>query len=313
MSLKGDQMRFKEYFLQEKRPFVKKREIDWKKIKVALIWFGVAILTLIVAYPTTKKVADTFSEKSTENLASQANSYSSASQDAIRSFQGNHAGKVHGSLDYLYRSNSSGFGGSGGGSSQNTSMILNRDDSSRSKLNAGVHVEISLTQDVTVSTKSMPIIGEVSNDVFTDFELAIPKGSKVLGVVSFDAESESASIDWSTVQFDGGRQVSFSALSAGDDGSLGVKGKVYSHGAKNILGQTVSNFVGAYASGSMSKGSFGANEGGHKNGLKNAVAETAKNQAVGMGEKLSKERKWIELTSGTRVIAVINQAFDFKE
>lgn len=309
--LKGDQMNLKEYFLQDAKPFVSKREIDWKKVKLSFIWTGAAMLLLVVIYPTGKVVIDKFTDKLDVNSPSGQGSYQgSPSNDAVRSFGGSNLSQVHGSLDYLYSSNTT---NGGSGTNQSSSMILNRDESSKSKLNAGVHVEITLSQSVSVSNQSIPVIGLVSKDVFTDTELAISKGAKILGVASFDGESETASIAWNAIQFEGGRQLSISALSTGDDGELAVRGKVFSHGAKNAIGQTLTNFIGSYAAGSMNRGALGANEGGHKNGLKNAVADTAKNQAVNMGEKLSKEKKWIELESGTRIVAVINQPFNFKD
>jgi hypothetical protein len=50
---------------------------------------------------------------------------------------------------------------------------------------------------------------------------------------------------------------------------------------------------------------LGANQGGHENGLRNAVAQTATDRANAMGEELQKERKWIELDSGAETFAVL--------
>jgi hypothetical protein len=63
----------------------------------------------------------------------------------------------------------------------------------------------------------------------------------------------------------------------------------------------------------MNTGAFGANQGGHENGLRNAVAQTATDRANAMGEELQKERKWIELQSGSETFAVLNQPFTFRD
>ena len=82
---------------------------------------------------------------------------------------------------------------------------------------------------------------------------------------------------------------------------------------KNAVGQTLTRFVGAYAAGSMNTGMLGANQGGHENGLRNAVAQTATDRANAMGEDLQKERKWIELDGGTETTAVLSQPFTFRD
>ena len=63
----------------------------------------------------------------------------------------------------------------------------------------------------------------------------------------------------------------------------------------------------------MNTGMLGANQGGHENGLRNAVAQTATDRANAMGEDLQKERKWIELDGGTETTAVLSQPFTFRD
>jgi hypothetical protein len=105
----------------------------------------------------------------------------------------------------------------------------------------------------------------------------------------------------------------FSAISQGRDGQMGIDGNIHSDGVKNAVGQTLTRFVGAYAAGSMNTGAFGANQGGNVNGMRNAIAQTATDRANSMGETMQKERKWIELESGTETIAVLSQAFSFRD
>ena len=63
----------------------------------------------------------------------------------------------------------------------------------------------------------------------------------------------------------------------------------------------------------MSRGAFGANDGGVSNGLKNAVAQTAKERASSMAEAMKKEKKWIEISAGVETLAVLSQTFAFKD
>ena len=153
----------------------------------------------------------------------------------------------------------------------------------------------------------------VSKDVASDNGTAIPSGSKVLGDASFDSDSDRATINWRSIILPDGRERPFSAVGVGRDGQVGVGGRVRSDGMKNAAGQTLTRFVGAYAAGSMSTGMLGANQGGHDNGLRNAVAQTATDRANAMGEDLQKERKWIELDSGAETFAVLNQPFTFRD
>jgi type IV secretory pathway VirB10-like protein len=159
----------------------------------------------------------------------------------------------------------------------------------------------------------MPVVGIVSSDVASESGTAIPSGSKVLGEASFESDNERASIAWRSIIMADGRERPFSAISLGRDGENGIDGNVHSDGVKNVVGQTLTRFVGAYAAGSMNTGMLGANQGGNANGLRNAIAQTATDRANSMGENLQKERKWIELESGTETVAVLNQAFTFRD
>lgn len=98
-----------------------------------------------------------------------------------------------------------------------------------------------------------------------------------------------------------------------EDGQAGIEGKVKSEALKNTVGETLTQFIGSYAEGSMSQGAFGASQGGVSNGLKNAVAQTAKERASSMADAMKKEKKWIEVNAGTETLAVLSQSFVFKD
>lgn len=310
---------FKNYFLKESKPFTSKREVNWSKVQTwSIVVVGIIIFGIIVM-PSSQPDQETFYEKAEKgSLAKAQLADNDPTQETIRQLQESQASvrQVHGSLDYLYRPSSPVGSSSGSGSSpdRNSSMILSRGGTDiRTQLSAGTRVTIRLTNKVTIANQGMPVVGIVSQDVSSESGTAIPSGSKVIGDASFDEDSERASISWRSIILLDGRERPFSAIGVGRDGQVGVGGNVHSDGVKNAVGQTLTLFVGAYAAGSINTGAFGANQGGHTNGLRNAVAQTATDRANAMGEDLQKERKWIELHSGSETIAVLNQPFTFRD
>jgi hypothetical protein len=310
---------FKQYFLKEAKPFTSKREVNWSKVK-AIGGGSLALIVLaIICMPTSNIEETTFHEKAEAGTLNQINpTENDPTQETINQLKNSQVNlqQVHGSLDYLYRPNS--HSGTGGGVStgreRSSTMILSRGGTdSRTQLSSGTKIIIRLKGKTTIAGQTMPVIGIVSNDVPSESGTAIESGSKVLGDATFDSDIERASISWRTIILRDGRERPFSAVSMGNDGQIGIDGIVHSDGVRNAVGQTLTRFVGAYAAGSMNTGTFGANQGGHANGLKNAIAQTATDQANAMGENLQKERKWIELGSGTETIAVLNQPFSFRD
>jgi hypothetical protein len=309
----------KQYFLKEPKPFIEKREFNWSKLKYTGIGVLIIVLTGILFWPASNTEQTTFHERAEAGSLNQVKTTDNdPTQETIRQFQESQANvrQVHGSLDHLYRpSTSTGSGGSASaGKDRNSAMILSRSGSdSRTQLSSGTKVMIRLSGKTTISNGSMPVVGIVSNDVTSESGTAIPSGSKVLGDASFDADNEQASITWRSIILTDGRERPFSAIGQGRDGQMGIDGNVHSDGVKNAVGQTLTRFVGAYAAGSMNTGAFGANQGGNVNGMRNAIAQTATDQANSMGENMQKERKWMELESGTEIMTVLNQPFTFKD
>lgn len=310
---------FKNYFLKQPKPFTSKREVNWSKVQTWAISFVAALIIGIIVIPSSEPDQETFHEKAERgSIAKALPAENDPTQETIRQLQESQVNvrQVPGSLDYLYRpSNPVGSGGGGkSGQDRSSSMILSRSGTdARTQLSAGTRVSIRLSGKTTIANQGMPVVGIVTSDVSADSGVAIPSGSKVLGDASFDEESERASISWRSIILPDGRERPFSAIGVGHDGQVGVTGNVHSDGVKNAVGQTLTRFVGAYAAGSMNTGAFGANQGGHENGLRNAVAQTATDRANAMGEELQKERKWIELQSGTETFAVLNQPFTFRD
>lgn len=312
-------MDLKTYFLKEPKPFVSKRDFNWNRFKMIAGFVLFFVIAGLLFWPTSKPEQTTFSEKAEAGSLNQAKVEGhDPSQEALTQFQESraNANQVHSNLDYLYKPSSSGYGagGSSAGQDRNSAMILSRTGTdSRTQLSNGTKVVIRLNGKTTISNGPMPVVGIVSSDVASENGTAIPSGSKVLGEASFDSENERASIAWRSIIMADGRERPFSAISLGRDGENGIDGNVHSDGVKNVVGQTLTRFVGAYAAGSMNTGMLGANQGGNTNGLRNAIAQTATDRANAMGEDLQKERKWIELESGTETVAVLNQPFTFRD
>lgn len=310
---------FRKHFLKEAKPFVAKREVNWPKIRLAGIVTLSIVLFVILLWPSSQPDQETFHEKAEKGSLEQIKAAENdPTQETIRQLQESQANvrQVHGSLDYLYKPSSptSSGGSSSSGQNRNSSMILGRSGTdSRTQLMSGTKVTIRLSGKTTIANGSMPVVGIITNDVSADSGVAIPSGSKALGDASFDSDNERASITWRSIILPDGRERPFSAVSMGRDGEVGIDGNVHSDGVKNAIGQTLTRFVGAYAAGSMNTGAFGANQGGNVNGLRNAIAATATDRANAMGEDLQKERKWIELASGTETTAVLTQPFTFRD
>ncbi|MGE3974765.1 MAG: TrbI/VirB10 family protein [Bdellovibrionales bacterium] len=297
--------------LKEPKPFTNKRDLNWKAMRNFGSLVVVTAVVLLLLMPTPKPDETVFHERaepgSTDKVAA-----SNPTEDAWAQLQQGQLNRsvAPSSLNHLYQ------GSSGGNKSQdkNSSMILTRGGmNSKTQVPPGTRMRLRLTQQVTVASQAMPVIGVVTKEVDHDDSMAIPEGAKLYGEASFDGSIERAQIAWRSIVYPDGRQRQISALGISDDGQVGVKGKVHSEALKNTLGQTLTKFIGAYAVGSMSTGMLGASEGGHENGLKNAVAETAKDRATVWAEDMSKEKKWIELSAGAETQAVINQPFTFRD
>jgi len=302
-------------FLKEERPFTKKRDVNWSRVQIVSVVFISLLVVGILVWPTSPEIQTTFSEKEGISKPSLQET-SDPSQEAFKQLKGSgqSGNQVHSSLDYLYGRDTASSGGSGNQVNRNSGMIISRNGfDSRTQLSPGTKITLVLLQSVTVEARSMPVQGRVTSDVEAESGVAIPAGSKALGEVSFDASTERTSVSWRSIILPDGRERPFSAQGMGGDGHVGLNARVHSTEAKNVVGQTVTKFVGAYAAGSLNTGPFGANPGGNKNGIKNAIAETASERANKMGESWQKERKWVELDAGTVIPSVINQPFSFKE
>lgn len=307
---------FKNYFLEEERPFSSKRDFKFNRIIVS----GCSVLVLVVigilCIPNSQTPTEVFNVKQSAGRSLDREGVEAGTEDVMKQMEEArlNAHSVHDSLNYLYSSPRRGGSSNRGGSQdRSASMIIPRNGDAKSRLSNGTRVQVRLAENVVVSTQSVPIVGYVSSNVYHDSVLAIPKGAKLLGETSFNESTERASVNWRSIIMSNGSELAFSALTMGSDSREGIEGHVRSEAIKNSIGLTLSRFVGAYAEGSINTGILGANAGGHRNGIRNAIAATATDRANALGQDLQKERKWIELSRGSVITAILTQPFVFRD
>lgn len=299
MEVKGDG-RLAKLFLAEKVPFSEKRDVNWRAVKwTALVLLSVFVLVVLV---TPSDPEPTLEGETVAVEAVKPREFETP-QDLGTSSR---------DLSAYYSRPS--YGGGQTPPSRQGSMIVGRSGLDyRTQLPPGSRMRVKLLQGAIVSSDSMPIIGLVTEDVEQEFGVAIEKGAKLYGEASFDDSGDVATVIWSSIQMADGRERQISAIGVSLSGHVGVQGKVHSKRGQNVAGGMITRFIGAYAEGSVSRGVLGASQGGSKNGLKTAIAETAKDQADSYAQDLKREKRWIELESGTDCLAVLKQPFAFRD
>ncbi|MBL7670917.1 MAG: TrbI/VirB10 family protein [Bdellovibrionaceae bacterium] len=305
--------RMKNLAFKEKSYFLSRREINWGSLgKCASLALGLGIIGILLI-PAPKETFHSFTEQAQPGEKPHLQT-SDPTQETIQQLsRGSYSRTAPADLSHLYGSPSSSGSGSSG-DLKNSSMILGRGGlDSRTQLPAGSRIAVRLIEKAIVSSQGMPIIGIVSRDYVHEGSVAVPQGSKVFGDISFENSGERASVTWRSIQFPDGRERPLSAIGVGSDGQVGVDGRVHSETMKNVIGQTMTRFIGAYAEGSMQRGSLGENPGGAENGLKNAISETAHDQAERWADDLKKEKRWIEISNRTEFFAVLTANFAFRD
>lgn len=301
------------FFLKEKTYFLKRREINWKSVRscaIAAVCVGVLV---VLALPAPAPEQDSFNKKADGTLSASASPQNNPTEETLRQLgEASYARSAPASLEHLYAR--SGSGGSRSGDDRASSMILARGGfDSKTQLPPGSRLSVRLYEQAIVAGQGMPVIGLVTRHYIHENSLAIPEGSKLFGEVSFEEGSDRAKVDWRSIQLPDGRERPLSAIGVGTDGQVGIAGRVHSEAVKNTVGQTLTRFIGAYAEGSMQRGTMGGNPGGNDNGWKNAIAETAKDRAEAWAEDLKKEKRWIEVSESTDFYAVLTQNFAFRD
>lgn len=308
---------FRDLIYKEEKPFTQKREINWKFISNLGIVTLVLLIMAVILKPLNVPNQEVFHEKTQSGTVVKKTENNPTEQTADQFQKGSvNLQNVHSSLDHMYAPTTGGGGqvGQSERKERNAPMILARSGNDiKNQLSAGTRIFIRLIDKIIVSTQALPLVGIITKDVTHDDELAIPQGSKVLGSVSFDDNSERANINLTNIIFPDGRERQISAVAIGADEQLGVEGNIKSNAFQNSAGLALSRFIGAYAQGSMSSGQLGAQSGGNQNGMKNAISATAEDRANAYADDMKKQKKWIELTSGTQFMAILNQYFIYRE
>lgn len=306
--------RFREFFLKKEGvPFVRRKEVDWKIVrKYFAISLGVGLLFLLLL-PNSPPESKEFREQSDLVTSGRVSSVDPA-RDVVEQFESGQRVRDSVPRDLGYLMATAPASPSGGASDRNSVMVVTRGgDDARTQVPPGARIPIRLVEKAIVAGQSMPVVGNVLRDFVQEGEVAVPKGSKLFGEISFESDSERARVDWRTIQFPDGRMRPISAIGVSSDGQVGVEGKIHSEAMKNVVGQTLTRFIAAYAEGSMQRGAMGGNPGGHENGLKNAVSETAKDRADAWAEDLKKEKRWIEVDPQMEFLAILTGSFRFRE
>ena len=196
----------------------------------------------------------------------------------------------------------------------NTSMlVLPHGGNSKLELHAGTHLRIKLVDKFIASQDPVPVMAKVTEAATTDSGLSIPMESLLYGEASYQKQSHRAIIVFRKLSMPSGEIRNISASVVSNDGMPGLEGQVHSDGVKNSAGQIITGFVGGLAAGSMQRDLLGNSTGGISNGLLQATADTAKNQAQKYGDSLKESREWIEISSGVDCEAIINQSFQMIE
>lgn len=308
--------RLSKMFLKEPVPFATKREVNWKAVKIAGFVIVLVAVVVLLLLPTSQPEQTIYYESADSGSMPPSVTELTPSETTLRQFEQSRAGvgTVPRNLDYLYGRTSGGSSSPGAGRDRSASMIVVRGGlDSKMQVPPGSRIRVKLLQSATVAGTSIPVIGTVASDYIHEDGLAIPRGSKVYGEVSFDEGSGRAQFSWRSLQMPDGRERQLSAISVDRDGQVGVQGKLHSEGLKNTLGQTLTRFISSYAEGSMQRGGLGGNPGGNDNGWKNAIADTAKDRSEAWAEDLKKEKKWIELRVGTEFFVVLKEPFTFRD
>jgi hypothetical protein len=291
-------------FLKDKIPFTYKADVNWKTVKKCLFISAGVGLVILLFLPTSEPETGFHEQLQPDSAAPIAQSTAmDPTEEAIRQMSPSNPSTPN---PYSARG--------GGGEDRAASMILKRGGfNSKTEIPAGSRIAVRLAETAIVETTTMPVIGIVTQDFVKEGLPAVPAGSKLFGLASLNGDTGRAQVDWRSVQLPNGRERPLTAISIGQDGQLGVEGAIHSSALKNSVGATLTRFIGAYAEGSIETGTLGAGPGGRANGLKNAVAETAKEQANEFAEDLKKEKRWIELNPQTEFFAVLTNNFLFRD
>lgn len=310
-AIKSAVLKLKTHFVK-KSAVSEKKEVNFKSFRILL--FGGVLIFILVTFllpteqdieftqkmiPNTEKAhadeVEGVKNDPNQNLATQM--WNSSSSNGLRNVYSN-----------------SSAGSSGNQVNYNTSMIVGaKNGNAKIQLRSGIRIPLRILDKFIVSQESVPILAESILDSTTDSGLRLPAGSRFYGEASFQKGSERAVIQFRQISLPSGEIKSISGIAVGKDGQPGVVGDVHSDGTKNTMGSLITTFIAGYATGSMETDVLGHSKGGVENGLKAAVAATAKDRANSYGEKLKTQREWIEVHMGVECDILLNESMNLQQ
>ncbi len=297
--------RIKSKFIK-KAEVSEKREINFRSFKILFI-SGVLIFILVIfLLPNEQEIE--FTQKIVHSSEDQSDS------PKVQNSETN-----VGRANDLWGSNSIGSmratqSSSGNSVNYNTSMIVgSKNGNAKTQLQAGIRIPIQILDKFIVSQESVPILGESLFETRTDSGLTLPAGTRFYGEASFQKGSDRAVVNFRQISLPSGEIRTIGGMAMGKDGQVGIHGSVSSDGSKNAMGSIITTFVAGYASGSMETDIMGQSKGGIENGLKAAVAATAKEKANSFGEKLKTQREWIEVSEGAECDVLLNESMNLQK
>ncbi len=301
--------KIKNLFLKEPLPFTNKRDLNWIFIKKAALASFTLLIVCLLLMPTPETSHADFAEERPQTYQEKEDEVERINKETLSVMGGfSQSGRTPKNLDHLYAQKQASSGSKG-----STSMVIARTDlQSGNTLPMSFPIPLMLPASINVESQQIPVMAVVTNDVYYKDNLAIPRGSALFGHARI-ADNDRVQIDWTQVQFENGNEKKIQATTFGSDGRMGVVGISNGNGTTNAVGQALTRMIGAYAEGSQETGPFGANRGGHTNGLRNAVAETARDRSEAWAQDLQKQIRWVTLKEGTAFTALVTQPFIFRD
>lgn len=307
-SLKEMGTRLKSKFIK-KSEVSEKKEVNFKSFRLLLI-SGVLIFILVTFLLPTEEEIEFTQKIAPVSERPQEQKGESTSNDHNK----NLAMQMWNSSAKSSFKNTYGRDSSGGNQiNYNTSMIVGTMNGiAKTQLRAGIRISLRILDKFIASQESVPILAESILDSVTDSGLQLPAGTKFYGEASFQKGSERASIQFRQISLPSGEIRQVSGIALAKDGQPGILGQVSSDGTKNMIGSLITTFVAGYATGSMETDVLGHSRGGVENGLKAAIAATAKDKANSYGEKLKAQREWIEVSIGTECDVLLSESMNLQ-
>ncbi len=195
-------------------------------------------------------------------------------------------------------------------------VILPSNDQHNSvrKLPMATAFKALLANTLVSSDIAVPAIALVAECVISNGEIIFPQGAKLLGTSALDARAKRLQIRFHHVVFPDGTDSSISAVALDLDGSYGLRGDYKSGNTQKQVGKFSGTFLGGLAEGLKDKQAAGAflppiASGSIKNGLLNAVSDTALDQVNSFSSDLQSEQPSISVPSGLNFLVYLEQGY----